>query len=138
MYKFDAPFALIEMSDRNGCNSYYSPSLTTKVVEKIDGVMLEKGISVLNTRIALVSPGEVQVLVASGEKVGEEELCRLEEGGQEFHVKLVFGDFQPFLAMVASYLEQAVQFAGNEQQKGFLTDYVEHFKSGDMDAHKRS
>jgi hypothetical protein len=81
MYKFEPPFALIEMNEKKGSNSYYSPSLPTKVIEKIDAVMLEKEISVLNTRVAMPRAGEVEVLVASGERVGEEELCRVQDEG---------------------------------------------------------
>lgn len=62
-----------------GLNSYYSPSLSSKLIEKIDAQMLEKNISVLNTRVVKYSDDEIHVLVASGEREDTVDFCVVKE-----------------------------------------------------------
>ena len=121
-----------------GSNSYYSPSLSSKLIEKIDEKMLERNISVLNTRVVKHSDDEIHILVASGERADTVDFCVVSNDEQTYKVKFVYGDFKPFLTSVYRNLELALSFSANDFQTEFLKDYIEHFKTGDMELHKKS
>jgi dipeptidyl-peptidase-3 len=90
---------LIDLNEKNGSNSYYSTNLSAHLLEAVDKFLISKNISELNTRVVMVGE-EIHVLVASG----DESVTEL--GEIENHkVKLVFGDFAPFLKSVIKHLE---------------------------------
>lgn len=49
-----------------------------------------------------------------------------------------FGEFAPYLEEVNYYLAKAREYAANDNQRDMLTLYIEHFKTGSIDAHKDS
>lgn len=90
---------MIDLNEKNGSNSYYSTNLSAHLLEAIDKFLISKNISELNTRVVMVGK-EIHVLVASA----DESVTEL--GEVENHkVKLVFGDFAPFLKSVIKHLE---------------------------------
>ncbi len=101
--------------------------------------MLEKNISALNTRVVKPSDDEIHVLIASAERTDTVDFDSIkDENNHIYNVKLAYGDFKPFLTSVYKNLESALEFVANDIQKDFLHDYIEHFKTGDMELHKKS
>jgi len=47
-------------------------------------------------------------------------------------------DFSEFMKDVVASMEQAVKYAANEHQQKMVTDYIEHFRYGDVEKHKDS
>lgn len=73
-----------------------------------------------------------EVLIASVLKGSTDSLYR------NYHIRLTYGDFAPFLQAVNQNLEEALKFAGNEHQKNMLIAYVKHFLNGDINLHNES
>lgn len=67
-------------------------------MEAVDKFLIAQGVSELNTRVVKVEE-EIHVLVASVNK-GEKELGEV----HNHKVKLVYGDFSPFLNSVVTHL----------------------------------
>ncbi|KAM3144829.1 hypothetical protein pb186bvf_003138 [Paramecium bursaria] len=133
LYTYEQPYGLIDLPERNGRNSYYSNDLGKELIEQLDQFLHTKHISELNTRL-IKKDDQLVLLVASAVRNDVVELG--EVAGHK--VVLQYGDFKPFLSVTAHHLEQAIPFAANENQANMLKDYVEHFKSGDMEKHKDS
>ncbi|CAD8147171.1 unnamed protein product [Paramecium octaurelia] len=132
IYNYEKPYGLIDLQDKNGSNSYYSTNLSGELLEAVDKYLIAQGVSELNTRVVKVGD-EIHVLVASVNE-GEKDL------GEVHHhkVKLVYGDFAPFLNSVVTHLTAALQYASNDNQKNMIQAYIEHFKSGDVELHRQS
>jgi dipeptidyl-peptidase-3 len=64
IYNYDKPYGLIDLKEKNGSNSYYSPGLSAELLEAVDKFLIEKRISELNTRVIKVGD-EIHILVAS-------------------------------------------------------------------------
>ncbi|CAK87860.1 unnamed protein product (macronuclear) [Paramecium tetraurelia] len=132
IYNYDKPYGLIDLQEKNGSNSYYSNNLKGELLEAVDKFLIAQGVSELNTRVVKVEE-EIHVLVASVNK-GEKELGEV----HNHKVKLVYGDFSPFLNSVVTHLTQALQYAANDNQKNMIQAYIEHFQTGDVELHKSS
>lgn len=50
-YHSEKPYGLIDLEEKEGKNSYYSPTLKKEFLEKLEEVLREKSLSVLNTRV---------------------------------------------------------------------------------------
>lgn len=99
--------------------------------------MNKRSIGPENTRVRKVlKDGKpvLQVLQASAEthmpKDGDNELA---DG-----IFLVRGDHSVELAKICSDLEMAKQYAGNDKQTEFLTQYIECFRTGSLEAFQES
>jgi dipeptidyl-peptidase III len=130
-FAIDAPYHEIGFGDE-GSNGYYSPSLTKEDVDVVDEYLRERKISDLNTRIVKLGHNRVEVLIASVLKGNIDALYK------NYHIRLTYGDFAPFLQAVNQNLEEAIKFAGNEHQKNMLIAYIKHFLNGDINLHKES
>lgn len=53
-------------------------------------------------------------------------------------IKIVYGDFKEELKGAADHLEKAIEFAANDNQKEMMREYVKSFRTGSIEAHKRS
>lgn len=132
IFTAEKPYALIQFSDKEGTSGYYSKNCTSTDAEKVKKILIDKGIMSENNRLVKVSDNEFIVKIAS--EVQKEE--SFEKDGVKIHLK--FGEFSSFLKLVNKYLEEANKFSANEIQQKMIHEYIEHFKSGDMQKHKES
>lgn len=63
-----------------------------------------------------------------------EENSYLSVGNDKF--KLTRGDYSPILTLLNNELTQAQKYASNEVEQKMIGDYIRHFRSGSLDAHK--
>ena len=56
MYNFEKPYGLIDLVEKDGQNSYYSPQLKEEFLKGLDEFLHTKNISELNTRVILDNP----------------------------------------------------------------------------------
>lgn len=99
--------------------------------------MTERSIGPENTRVRkLVKDGKpvLELLQASTELDSPENpRTELAEG-----IFLIRGDHAEELSKVCSNLEMAKVYAGNDKQEGFLTYYIECFRTGSLEAFQES
>ena len=86
----------------------------------------------MNTRAFKLADSSIDITVGSIDQKVEEHTFK----GQKF--RIVYGEFAPFLKEVHYYLSEARKYAANDNQRDMLELYVEHFKTGSIDAHKDS
>lgn len=56
--------------------------------------------------------------------------------GSKFLIK--YGDYSKEMEQIANHLEKAIEYAANETQVNMLKEYVKSFRSGSLEAHKKS
>lgn len=64
----------------------------------------------------------------------KKEIKRVTEGNITFVV--TSGDYSPIIGQVATHLENAIEYAANENEKNMLSCYVSSFRTGSLDDHK--
>jgi dipeptidyl-peptidase-3 len=92
-----------------------------------------------NTRIRKITSDKTptfEVLQASIEKDAEVEDYPLV--GSTVMVRLVRGDHSEELELICSALSEASKYAANDTQKLFISQYIESFTTGSLDAYRES
>lgn len=52
------------------------------------------------------------------------------------YYEVIRGDYSPILQQVNQYLEEAMKYAANDNEKQMLKHYIESFHKGDLNGHK--
>ncbi|KAH9939262.1 aflatoxin-detoxifizyme [Epithele typhae] len=117
-------------------NYYLGEPITDEEVAAIQEAAEKLSIDVLNTRVQKNSPDSFVLLVASAERKSsvQHEIKILDR-----HAKLSveYGDFSDAMQKAAAALTEAKKYAANEHQTAMLDAYIESFKTGSMEAHKK-
>ena len=123
-------------------SSYYPGKLviTKEEVEAVNAFMASKGIMPENTRVEKKSDTDYVIHVASAETANTtdyypKETTTLENG---FTVKFQFGDHSKEFKQIVENFELASKHVANETQEKLIKYYIESFKTGSMNAHKKS
>lgn len=114
-------------------SGYYSSNLTKDEIKELSEFTAILNLSELNTRVIKTGEKEFSILVASANTSKPETRIY-----KENKIKIVYGDFAPFLRRTANYLIKALPYAGNLNQKNMLKSYIDHFLKGDIEKHKES
>mmetsp|Transcript_6652 Transcript_6652/g.10692 ORF Transcript_6652/g.10692 Transcript_6652/m.10692 type:complete len:324 (-) Transcript_6652:909-1880(-) len=133
------PFSRIGFRDENkGCTSYYSSNITKADATFVDEWCQELKISPLNTRLFKKDDGSFVLRIASHESSTNQMayLKTYEKDGKTLHVEAA--DFKDVMKTVVEHMQEALKYVANENQRNMVTAYIEHFKFGDIDAHKES
>jgi dipeptidyl-peptidase-3 len=120
----------------SGSTSYYSANASKADAERAQAYLDAKQISGYNTRVfKQEEDGETTYVVrlSAAEAKSEEEVPAEEYEGVD--IKVVPGDFAPFMARVVSELEKAQAHVANVDQEKMLKEYVRSFSTGSVDAH---
>ncbi|CAD8051708.1 unnamed protein product [Paramecium sonneborni] len=133
IYTYEKPYGLLDLVEKGGSNSYYSPNLSKEQIEELDQFLHKQNLSELNTRVIL-NGDRIELLVASSER--SDTVILGEVQGKK--VQAIYGDFKSFLNGVAINLREAQKYAANETQVKMLEEYIKHFQSGDIEQHKES
>ncbi|KAH8731243.1 peptidase family M49-domain-containing protein [Phaeosphaeriaceae sp. PMI808] len=124
-------------------STYYpdSPAITQEEIAGVSDFLEGKGLLPENTRIRKTSDG-FEVLIASASSdpaLGDRDLKDSEwplEDGKK--VKLVFGDYSKEMETIAHHLDEAKKYAANDNEREMMTEYSKSFRSGSLEAFKRS
>ncbi|KAK4053216.1 hypothetical protein OIO90_003990 [Microbotryomycetes sp. JL221] len=133
---------LIGKPSEGHVSSYYpsDPAPSDLEVDEVQRLCDEAGVSTLNTRLSKQSQSLLTLHIASSNK---DELpttypAALVSSEHNFTVKLVPGDFSQALTKVNDSLTKAIDHAENSNRQSLLKDYIESFKTGDIEKHKQA
>ncbi|CAP31663.2 Protein CBG12727 [Caenorhabditis briggsae] len=119
-----------------GVTCYHSSNITKADAEKIDRFFKARNVESWNSRL-------FKEVGADGKTTYTIKLASSDEGvvaeAVEFEgdvVQIVKGDYAPVMKRTHEWLDKAVPFAANKNQEEMLKKYIEHFKNGDINAHK--
>jgi dipeptidyl-peptidase-3 len=114
--------------------------VTKEDIKYIDDFCQREKISPLNTRLFKSTDGNTYELLICSKDASKLKTSYLgtyeEDDGKKVVVKAA--DFSEFMAQVCSSMEKAKYYTSDENQAAMITNYVEHFKYGDVDKHKDS
>ncbi|KAI9708939.1 MAG: hypothetical protein M1820_003633 [Bogoriella megaspora] len=121
-------------------SSYYptESKISREEIAQVSRVLEENAIFPENTRIRKTSQDGVvyEVLQASVDtKPVSQNLAILDSGGA---VRLVPGDHSHELEKICEYLSAASEYAANETQKRFLSEYIQSFRTGSLGIYRDS
>jgi dipeptidyl-peptidase-3 len=134
------PFSLGFPSEQ--AQSAYYPGdqrISRDEIALVSQALEERSIYPENTRIRKMHPTEppaFEVLQASVESGGLTQEFRLPDS--KGVVRIVCGDHSKELALICSELAEASTYAANEEQKTFLAQYIESFRTGSLHAYRDS
>ncbi|KAM0787893.1 hypothetical protein ACM66B_003943 [Microbotryomycetes sp. NB124-2] len=120
-------------------SAYYpsDPAPSDAQVDEVQRLCDEAGVSTLNTRLSKQSPSLLTLHIASAsESLPTSYPAALVSSEHNFTVKLVCGDFKQPLTKVNKALTEAIKHAEDKNRQQLLQDYVESFKTGDIEKHK--
>ena len=124
-------------------STYYpdSPDITNQEIAQVSDFLESKGLLPENTRVAK-KDGSYHVLIASAldnpspdQRDLKESEWTMDDGKK---VKLVFGDYSREMDTIAHHIEQAKKYAANENQVQMMEEYSKSFRSGSLQAFKKS
>lgn len=140
LYSTDA--TLLGWPEDGHLSSYYPGKLiiSKKEAETVNAFLAQSKIMPENTRIEKKSDTDFVVHVASAETTNTtdyypQEKTTLENG---FTVSFQFGDHSAEFKHIVENFQLAAKHVANETQAKMIQYYIESFKSGSMDAHKKS
>lgn len=96
--------------------------------------LLHMKIDVLNTRVH--KTGDNHYLLTVGSVMTEGSKKDVEFKGKLFDVE--YGEFASYLEETIYYLQRALPYAANDNQRKMIELYIEHYKTGSIDTHKDS
>ena len=70
---------------------------------------MEKGLSILNTRVFKTGEKEYKITIAS---IKETDSCTMEF--RDCQLQICYGEFSPYFIEMNGYLEKALQYAAND------------------------
>ncbi|CAK9441425.1 uncharacterized protein LODBEIA_P52930 [Lodderomyces beijingensis] len=128
---------LLGYPDKGLLSTYYPDSeISQAEIDAVNHVLKVEGIMPENTRVTK-NPTEFGVLVASasGKNLYEDLDLKTDSG---VPIKFHFGDHYRDFKLIVQELEQALKYVANETQAKLIQYYIDAFKTGDMQAHKKS
>ncbi|TFK94857.1 aflatoxin-detoxifizyme [Polyporus arcularius HHB13444] len=117
-------------------NYYLGEPPTDEEVTAIQAAAEKLNIDVLNTRVRKDSPDNFTLLVASAEKRASA-LHEIKILDRHAKLNVEYGDFAESLQKAVAALTEAKKYAANEHQVAFLENYIESFRTGSIEAHKK-
>jgi dipeptidyl-peptidase-3 len=89
-------------------------------------------VDILNTRAFKHENGDILITVGSIDHSSR----TVEYGGRKFEFR--FGEFSTYLKDMNYYLERAMAYAANDNQREMIRFYIDHYKTGSIEVHKDS
>ena len=133
------PYGLGFPSDTAQSAYYPGESIITQDEILAISRLLEKhSIFPENTRIQKVSRPKAHTFEVLKASVEHTEPFILEIPSLGATMKVKGGDHSEELARICASLSEAKKFAANEKQKYFLSDYIESFRTGDLEVYRNS
>ncbi len=118
-------------------SSYYLGDISQQGISLVSRLLEQHSLFPENTRIRKAENGvDFEILLASVQRGGASPTFPLPDGDRV--VRLVQGDHSDELKQICTELSQAVKYAANDRQRGFLQAYAESFQTGSLDAYRES
>jgi dipeptidyl-peptidase-3 len=142
VFAIDAPYSVINFPEEGGVTGYFGRNMNKDDLKKVSDFLLQYNkdangkveVNVLNTRAFKSADGTYIITVGS---VDTSKTKRgVEFQGNKFDV--VYGEFQAYVKECSDYMKEVLKYAAGETQENMVKKYIEHFESGDIDAHKDS
>jgi dipeptidyl-peptidase-3 len=138
---YDTSAGLLGWRDQGHVSAYYPGVLypSKSEIELINTALADQGLMPENTRVEKVNDHEFIVHVASAlteNTVAEYQKPIKTSTGATIVFK--FGDHSKEFTQIVRNLEKAKENAANETQVKMIEYYIESFKTGSMNAHKKS
>ena len=118
----------IDLEEKEGKNCYYLGGIKKEQIEATDKLLLNKGISLLNTRLFYYNS---QVITLIGSITEKQENC-------DNDIVLLYGEFAPFLKIITDNLKKAKEHTTKDAEGELIEDYIKFFTDGDIKYHKES
>lgn len=138
---FSTDAGLLGWPELGQLSAYYvgDKIITKSEVEAVNGAIADAGIMPENTRIEKVDDSTFVVHVASADTTNNTgyypESLSTKNGSK---VSFKFGDHAKEFKKIVENMELAKKYASKETQVKMLEHYIEAFKTGSMNAHKKS
>jgi dipeptidyl-peptidase III len=124
------------------CQSNYYPgdvAITESEISMVEKVMEEHNIEPENTRILKIVDGgglRYHVLQASVEKLENPQALHLQQ--EQSSIYLERGDHSSELSKICNELVSAIKYAANDTQANLMEEYIKSFRTGSLQAYRRS
>ena len=118
----------IDLEEKEGKNCYYLGGIKKEQIEATDKLLLNKGISLLNTRLFYYNSQVITLIGSVNDK---------QEDIDKDNV-LLYGEFSPFLKIINDNLEKAKEHTTEDAEKELIDDYINFFTTGDITKHIES
>lgn len=138
IFAYETPYTQLNFPESGGVTGYFSRNIVgadldlTKRFLKSEQC-IARGLDILNTRVFKRAENDYILTVASA---SEKECCSVQFEGNSFELR--FGEFSAYLEECKGYLEKALQFVANDEQRVMVEKYIESFHTGSITAHKDS
>ena len=119
----------INLEEKNGKNCYYFGGIKEEQIKKTDKTLKKNNLSLLNTRLFLLNSSKIVSLIGSI----EEKQVTLDD-----EIILLYGEYSSFLKRINDNLEEAKKFITNDTEKEIINEYINFFKTGEIEKHKES
>lgn len=139
---YDTRVGLLGWPEEGQLSSYYiGGNVISKLeVESVNSTMAKHGIMPENTRVEKGNDGDFVVHVASADTENNTDYypkspVQTDDGKS---VSFKFGDHSKEFIKIVEHLTEAKKYVANDTQDRLLQYYIESFKTGSMNAHKKS
>ncbi|KAF9224504.1 dipeptidyl-peptidase III [Gyrodon lividus] len=123
-------------SEGHVSNYYLGDVITNEEVAAVQEAAEKLGIDILNTRVRKNNAGDFTLLVASAQKQPSTfHEISVKSGNAKLTVE--HGDFSESLTKVVAALQEANKYAANDNQTLMLEGYINSFKTGSIEEHKK-
>lgn len=136
IYKDDKGVLALGFSP-SGVTSYYSPDITEAEVKLVNDFLISKDISMYNNRVFKTAENTFEVRFASADS-GDNLTQHFTAPDGIAKISFVYGDYKENMAGVVKALTEAQKQAANEHQTNMISHYINTFKTGDINEHKKS
>ncbi|OJD27085.1 hypothetical protein ACJ73_01525 [Blastomyces percursus] len=133
---------ILGLPENGGQSEYYpqSPSISKSEIQLVQDVLSARGLFLQNTRLKKKSEkkGEVhyELLIASvdrGDPDSPKQIVHLNDGCAK--IQYTYGDHSTSLQQVVKNISEATKYARSGTQRSYLAKNIEHFRTGNMQAH---
>ncbi|EGV63554.1 metallodipeptidyl peptidase [Yamadazyma tenuis] len=139
---YDTDAGLLGWPEQGQLSSYYvgKSVISKQEVEAVNAAIAKAGVMPENTRVEKTAEGDFVVHVASADSVNNTGYypanpIHTADGHQ---VTFQFGDHSREFTRIVEHMAKAKKYAANDTQAKMLEYYIEAFKTGSMNAHKKS
>lgn len=106
--------------------------MTDHDLKLVKEVLMREKVDILNTRAFKHENGDIIITVGSI----EHSTRKVTHSDHNFEIK--YGEFSSYLKDINYYLERALPYVANENQKNMLKFYIDHYRTGNIETHKDS
>jgi dipeptidyl-peptidase-3 len=132
IFNIEKPYTQLNFPSDGGVTGYFGRNITKDDLALLQEFGKSIKLDLLHTRAFKKADGSFVITVACVDQSTKTHKFK----DIDFHV--VYGEFSPYLKDVVDNLTQAKKYAANDNQRKMLEEYITHFQTGDIEAHRNS